>query len=137
MLLSFAGRNTLGKKAYRVREAGVLDGVVIRIGGRDNTIPVWLKDADGAIYKCEANRDMARELAAYYLEAPVRVTGQGDWLRSEGGVWLLEKFRISGFEALDQTAIPDILNVVRLAQGNGWNELDDPVHDHLKMRSSE
>lgn len=134
VILAFPGRNTPVQKTYRVKEAGVLDGVVIRIGGKDNTIPVWLKDVDGTIHKCEANSDMARELIQHYLSTPIRVTGQGDWLRGENGVWSLEKFKISGWEALDDASIADILNAARLAKGNGWNEVDDPIKEHLLIR---
>lgn len=137
LILAFPGRDTPVKKTYRVKEAGVLDGVVIRIGGKDNTIPVWLKGADGTIYKCEANSEMARELVRHYLSAPIRVTGQGDWLRGEEGAWSLEKFKISSWEELDEASITDILNAARLAKGNGWNEVDDPIKEHLHIRGSD
>lgn len=136
-ILAFPGRDTPVQKTYRVKEAGVLDGVVIRIGGKDNTIPVWLKDVDGAIHKCEANSDMARELVRNYLSTPIRVTGQGDWLRGEDGTWSLERFRISGWEPLDEASIADIVNAARLARGNGWNDIDDPIKEHLHMRGSD
>ncbi|WP_426344424.1 MFS transporter [Pseudoduganella sp. R-32] len=137
VVLAFPGRDTPIQKTFRVKEAGVLDGVVIRIGGKDNTIPVWLKDGDGTIHKCEANSDMARELIRNYLSTPIRVSGQGDWLRGEDGVWSLEKFRISGWEPLDDVSITDILNAARLAKGNGWNEVDDPIKEHLLIRGSD
>jgi len=137
LVLAFPGRDTPVQKTYRVKEAGVLDGVVIRIGGKYQTIHVWLKDADGTVHKCEANSDMARELIQHYLSLPVRVTGNGDWLRGENGLWTLEKFKITGWELLDETPITDILNAARLAKGNSWNDLDDPVHTHLEMRSVE
>ena len=137
LILVFPGRDTAVQKTYRVKEAGVLDGVVIRIGGKDQTIPVWLKDADGTVHKCEANSEMARELVQHYLSLPVRVTGNGDWLRGENGLWTLEKFKITGWELLDETPISDILNAARLTKGNSWNDLDDPVHVHLDMRGVE
>jgi hypothetical protein len=132
--LAFPGRDTPAQKTYRVKEAGVLDGVVIRIGGKDSTIPVWLKDADGTVHKCEANNETARELIQHYLASPLRVTGQGDWLRGEDGRWSLEKFKISGWDVLDNAPIADILNAARLAKGNGWNEVDDPIREHMFIR---
>ena len=137
VVLAFPGRDTPAQKTYRVRDAGVLDGVVIRIGGKDNTIPVWLKDADGTIHKCEANSEIARELVRHYLASPLRVTGQGDWLRGEDGGWSLEKFRISSWDVLDDASITDILNAARLAKGNGWNEIDDPIKEHLLIRGAD
>lgn len=137
VILAFPGRNTPLQKTYRVKEASVLDGVVIRIGGKDNTVPVWLKDLDGTIHKCEANSDMARELVKEYLASPIRVTGQGDWLRGENGAWTLEKFKITGWEPLDEKPIADIVNAARNTKGNGWSELDDPIKEHLQIRGSD
>ncbi len=137
VILALPGRDTLVQKTYRVKEAGVLDGVVIRIGGKDNTVPVWLKDMDGSIHKCEANSEMARELIKEYLSSPVRVTGQGDWLRGEDGAWILEKFKITGWESLDVKPIADIVNAARNTKGNGWNELGDPIKEHLHIRDSD
>ena len=99
VILTFPGRDTPVQKVYRVREAGILDGVVIRIGGKDNTVPVWLKDMDGLIHKCESNSAMARELVQEYLASPIRVTGQGDWLRGEDGAWVLEGMPLCGVVA--------------------------------------
>lgn len=137
VILTFLGRNTPVQKTYRVKEAGVLDGVVIRIGGKDNTIPVWLKDSDGTIHKCEATSQMARELIHQYLGSPIRVVGQGDWLRGEDGAWTLEKFKISAWETLDEAPIADILDAARNVKGNGWNELEDPIKEHLHIRGSD
>ncbi len=137
VILAFPGRDTPVQKTYRVKETGVLDGVLIRIGGKDNTVPVWLKDLDGTIHKCEANSEMARELIKEYLSSPIRVTGQGDWLRGEDGAWALEKFKITGWEPLDEKPIADIVNAARNTKGNGWNELDDPIKAHLQIRGSD
>jgi hypothetical protein len=137
VVLAFPGRDTPARKTHRVKETGVLDGVVIRIGGKDSSIPVWLKDADGTIHKCEANSETARELVRHYLASPLRVTGQGDWLRAEDGSWSLEKFKISGWDVLDDAPITDILNAARLTKGNGWNDIDDPVKEHLRIRGTD
>lgn len=134
VILAFPGRNTPVQKTYRVKEVGLLDGVVIRIGGKDNTVPVWLKDMDGSIHKCEASSEMARELIKEYLSSPIRVAGQGDWLRGEDGAWTLEKFKITGWESLDEKPIIDIGNAARNTKGNGWNELDDPIKEHHHIR---
>ncbi len=137
VILEFPGRNTPVQRTYHVKEAGVLDGIVIRIGGKDSTIPVWLKDTDGTIHKCEANSELARGLIKHYLSAPVRVTGQGDWLRGSDGRWQLEKFRIDSWEVLENALLTDLLNVARLAKGNNWNEIDDPIKEHLLIRGAD
>lgn len=137
IVLSFQGRHMQTPKIHRVRELGVLDGVVIRVGGKDNTIPVWLQEASGVIHKCETTSDMARDLAHQYLRSPIRVTGQGEWLRGENGEWKLEKFKISAWEVLEETELISSFAAARNADGNGWNSLEDPVGEHLKLRTSE
>ncbi len=136
-IVKFPGRETAVPKTYKVREIGILDGVVIRIGGKDNTIPVWLQDQAGKIYYCEASKTMARDLVQHYLGSPIRVTGQGDWLRGEDGNWKLEKFKITDWTALDEATIQEILSTARSAVGNGWNELEDPIEEHLNIRGSD
>ena len=42
-------------------QTGVLDGVLIRIGGRDDTVPAHLRDGE-TIHLCNATREMARRL---------------------------------------------------------------------------
>ena len=55
------------------REVGTLDGRIIRLGGRDETIPVWLKDGD-VEYHCNVRgEEVARRLASYYLNGVVRL----------------------------------------------------------------
>ena len=50
-------------------QTGVLDGVLIRIGGRDDTVPAHLQDGD-TIHVCNATRDMARRLLITYQAHP-------------------------------------------------------------------
>ncbi len=46
-VIQFPGRTRPKPLRYGpFREIGTLDGRIIRIGGRDETIPVWLKDGD-------------------------------------------------------------------------------------------
>src|SRR5690348_10913669 len=54
---------------------GALQGVVTRIGGKGEWVPVHLEDVNGAVYMCEAKKDKTKELAAYYLGQPIRVAG--------------------------------------------------------------
>ncbi|NVD96753.1 hypothetical protein [Massilia sp. BJB1822] len=124
------------QRSHYVKEAGILDGIVIRIGGKGNAIPIWLQDCDGIIYKCEASSELARELAQHYLSAPVRVFGQGNWLRAEDGSWSVESFGIHSWEAPDDASIADILDSARLAE-NGWSEIDDPIREYLLLRGSD
>ena len=137
VILKFPGRETPTPSIYRVRETGILDGVVIRIGGKDETIPVWLQDRSGVIAYCEANKHMALELVSHYLGNPIRVTGQGDWVRREDEQWKLERFKIAYWSDLTDTPIEELLNTARNSAGNHWNEMEDPIKEHLKLRGDE
>ena len=57
-------------------QTGVLDGVLIRIGGRDDTVPAHLRDGE-TIHLCNATREMARRLAVHLYGPPLRVHGYG------------------------------------------------------------
>lgn len=135
----FLGRDMPDERPYRVRETGTLDGIVIRIGGTDRTIPVWLQSLDGqTIHKgIDTNPETARSLISYYLGKPVRVHGQGVWERSSEAGWTLVSFQIAHFEELDDTPVDDVFGRLASHPGNGWAGLDDPAQEHRKIRGDE
>jgi len=65
-------------------QPGVLDGVLIRVGGRDDTVPVHLRDGE-RIHLCHAARDMAKRLAVHLYGPVLRVQGNGRWKRDADG----------------------------------------------------
>ena len=73
------------------RERGSVDGVLIRIGGRDETIPILLQDGD-ALISCQTSREVSKRLAQHYLGPTLRVHGDGRWVREEDGSWRLLEF---------------------------------------------
>jgi hypothetical protein len=103
------------------REEGSLDGVVIRVGGRDETIPVLLKDAGGAEYPCQTNLELSKKLAQLYRGPTVRVYGSGKWVREENGAWTLQQFDITSFDVLDDAPLTDVVAKLRAVEGAGWN----------------
>lgn len=137
--VKFLGRELPDERRYRLREAGSLDGVVIRIGGIDRTIPVWLQSLDGqTIYKgLEATPEMARSMVAYYLGKPIRVQGQGVWERAGEGGWSLASFQIAQFEELDDTPVDDFLARLASHPENGWTTLEDPAQEHRNIRGND
>jgi hypothetical protein len=119
------------------REVGTLDGRIIRLGGRDETIPVWLKDGD-AEYHCNVRgEDVARRLAPYFLNGVVRVYGSGKWLREENGSWTLQQFDINDFEVLDESPLAEIVGKLRAVEGGRWHESEDALSDILGLRRDE
>jgi hypothetical protein len=119
------------------REVGTLDGRIIRLGGRDETIPVWLKDGD-VEYHCNVRgEEVARRLASYYLNGVVRLHGSGKWLREENGTWTLQQFDISDFEMLDDSPMTEVVGKLRAVEGGTWHESDDALSDILGLRRDE
>jgi hypothetical protein len=133
-IIEFPGRTRPKPVRYGpFREVGTLDGRIIRIGGRDETIPVWLKDGD-VEHHCIVREEVARRLASYYLNGVVRVHGSGKWLREENGSWVLQQFDISDFEVLDDSTLTDVVGKLRAVEGGRWHESDDALRDALGIR---
>ncbi len=135
-ILEFPGRKTTLAEEAVVYELGELDGVVIRIGGKDETVPVLMEGESGVYYHCNASRENARKLAAYLFGQVVRVIGRGKWRRTQEGEWELETFEIKDFETLDETPVAEVIASLRSLEGSGWNEMDDPQAELKRMRGA-
>jgi hypothetical protein len=117
-------------------QQGHLEGMLVKIGGLDETVPVHLL-FEGTHYICNASRDLAMELAPYLYRSPIRVFGNGKWYRTAEGKWELHWFDIKSFEPLDDFSLPEIIAKLRAIPGNDLFRLDDPVGEILKLRISE
>lgn len=133
-ILVFKGRDTPINQEALVTEAGVVDGVVVRVGGKDETVPV-LVETDGRDYvHCTTSRERARALGHHLFGAELRLTGRGQWRRDADGVWTLEKFLIEAFTELRGTALVETADALRAVEGSGWAELDDPLEYFRRIR---
>jgi hypothetical protein len=112
-----------------VVEEGTLEGIVIRIGGKDQTIHIHLKDGD-QVYSCyTTDVSKAKELRPYLLEheKPIRLSGKGKWSRPPNGAWELLEFKIYDFEPLNNDELQQVLERMRRIPGSGWDKIDDPL----------
>ncbi len=133
-IIRFPGReHSPGLTFGAFNQLGVLDGVLIRIGGRDDTVPVHLHDGE-TIHVCNATRDMARDLAAYLYGPVLRVHGEGRWERTVDGIWLMKRFSISKFGELDDAPLSEIVERLRGVEGSGWQDIDDPLAEVRRLR---
>jgi len=114
-------------------QLGTLDGLLIKIGGKDETVPVHLQEGD-TVYICSATRDMARRLAPHLFATRLRVHGNGRWERDEEGNWNLKQFNITEFEMLDDAPLREVVAHLRQVPGNGWQEIDDPYTELQRLR---
>jgi hypothetical protein len=114
-------------------QQGTLEGVLIKVGGKDKTIPVHIEGAEQA-YICNATREMARKLAPYLFGEPIRVSGTGRWTRSDDGTWTLVGFNIEHYEELNNDPLPVVIERLRAIPDNGWNDVDDPLSELNRIR---
>jgi hypothetical protein len=136
-IIAFPGRTRPKPMRYGpFREDGSLDGVVIRLGGKDLSIPVLLRDAEGADYLCQTTVELSKQLAPYYRGATVRVYGSGKWVREEDGSWTLQQFDISRFEVIDDSPLVDVVTKLRAVEGSEWGK-DASLGDVLGLRREE
>jgi hypothetical protein len=133
-IIAFPGRNRPKPIEYGpFREEGVLEGIVIKIGGEGPSVPVWLRDKEAVFKKCSARRPLARKLAKYYEAGLLRVSGTGSWMRLATGSWLMRSFEIKAFEVLDDAPLADIIKRLHSVEGAEWG--DNPVGDLARLRT--
>ncbi len=116
-----------------LREHGVLDGVLIRVGGKGDTVPVHLQDSDRT-HICQASREMARSLAPHLFGATIRVHGEGRWTRTADERWRLLDFEIHGFQPLDDAPLGDVVQRLRGVKGSGWSRIAEPARELQLLR---
>lgn len=134
-IIRFPGRKTPLAEEIVMHEHGELDGTVIRVGGKDDSVPVWLQSEDGEIYKCWTKRSKARDLALLFDQS-VRVAGQGKWRRTADRIWELESFEIQSWEVLEEAPLSDVLGTLRAIEGSGWNAMDAPQEYLRNLREA-
>ena len=134
-ILEFPGRKTPLSEEVVVHEQGELDGVVIRVGGKDASVPIWLQGEGGEKLECNATRDVAKQLAKYLFEEPVRVAGNAKWRRTRERVWELAGFDIKSFVTLDQTPLNELVTKLR-AIDTDWSSMDDPQAELRRLRGA-
>jgi hypothetical protein len=119
-------------------QPGSLDGLLIKIGGKDETVPAHIQEGD-TVYICNATREMARRLAPHLFAATLRVHGNGRWERDAEGNWNLKRFNIAEFEVLEDAPLSEVVARLRQVQGCGWKEIDDPYTElqHLRQGPEE
>lgn len=134
-IILFPGKNRPKPNVYGpFIEEGTLEGVIVRVGGRDRTVHVHIQDDTIVHTKCETTRELARRLAPHIYGATVRLHGIGTWKRLGTGSWELLKFRIQDFDVLDDTPLSELVAKLRLVPGNEWDKVNNPVEAIIEDR---
>lgn len=133
-VVEFPGREQQELVTYgALSQPGVLDGELIRIGGRDETVPVHIRDGD-AIHICNTNREIARRLAVHLYGTTLRVQGIGRWERDADEGWSLRRFNINEFQVLSDALLSEVVGQLQGVEGSDWKNLDDPSAELEQLR---
>ncbi len=134
VIIAFPG--TTQKKPEQVQtvyQPDSLIGQVIKIGGRDDTVPMTLKTPDGAFVDVNVKgRDEARKLAHHLFGADIKVNGNATWTRDEEGQWTCSAMEVLSFEETDSTSLVDLFEALRRVPNNHWHQLEDPIAEWEK-----
>lgn len=107
-------------------QEGSLDGILISVSGADQTVHLQIQNGEIKYTNIDTNRKMARSIARYIYE-PVRVFGAGRWLRDEEGAWILKRFKVESYKALEAGDLKDAIDQMRKVDGSEWKNMDDPI----------
>ena len=117
-------------------QEGAIDGVVIRIGGESDPVPVHLQES-GKVHICSASRIIAKDLGAYLFGPTIiRVLGVGRWKRTEDNEWEMVKFKIDSFEELESISLSNAVTRLREID-SPIQELEDPAGEILRFRKGQ
>lgn len=134
-IIPFPGRNRPEPLIYGpVKQDGYLDGQIYRIGGKDATIHVSIRDGERDFTRLETDTLVAQELGQFLLSEPLRFYGLGTWYRFGSGEWELRRFKIDSFEVLDETKLSDSFQKLRSVEGSLWSQISDPIKKLLDER---
>lgn len=133
-LLAFPGRTRPKPQSYGpFNQEGHLDGILISVGGKDESISLRLQNGETTYTNCDTTRHIARELGKHLFE-PLRIHGTGRWLREASGKWTLLRFRVHRFDVLAADSLRDTVSALRAVRGSGWKEITDPLAELESLR---
>ena len=137
VVLAFPGRERPEPLVFGpFKQDGTLDGQVIRVGGKDETVPIHLRDGAVIHTGLYATPELAQAVAKHFLGPVIRVHGTGTWFRSGDGSWELKSFKVTSFDILDDTSLKQVVSDLRRVRGSRWSELR-PVRELLERRHDE
>ncbi len=139
-VLEFIGRNHDKVSEYGpIKEKASVVGEVIRVGGKDETVPVWLRRVDEDLFfYCDANKHVAQDLG-HKMYVTLRLHGIATWKRDDAGIWKIVHFRIQSFdsEPLSDAGLTETLATLRSIPENGWLDTADPLAELREIRHGE
>ncbi len=138
IIVPFPGKNRILPAVYGPFEKeAVIQGQLVKLGGRDATIHAEIIDGDDVHGRIEMKKDLAVDLREYLFGPLIRLRGVGKFRRSAEGIWVMDEFKAQSFEELDSEPLTNVVNRLRSVIGSDWAESIDPVGELLAMRHDE
>lgn len=124
-VLNFPGRRLpRPPKLGPFKQSVVKDGILVRVGGVDDSAHATILDSTGATWSFEISHDVAQQLAHHLYGPFLRMTGYGRWLRNEEGQWEVSALKATEFSVLDGATLIDVVNRVRNQTGEWRKDVD-------------
>lgn len=119
VVIPFIGRNRPKALTFPpFREDTSIDGVLVKIGGKDPSAHATLQDGDVFHVGVTMRRELARELAPLLYGPTIRMFGNGRFERQADGVWKMSDFKVDRYDRLDERPISEALALMRAVPGN-------------------
>jgi hypothetical protein len=118
------------------RQDGILDGQVYRIGGKDESKHVHIRDGHREFSVLTATEALALRLRHHLFGGTLRFRGTGTWYRHGDGSWELRAFKILDFDELDDAPLSDVVERLRAAPSR-LGDVPDVVQRLLDDRRDE
>ena len=117
-----------------VHQASTIIGQVIKIGGRDETVPMQIRTPDGAFVDVNVKgREQARKLGHHLFGADLKFSGNATWTRDEEGHWSCSDMEVLSFEEPDGSSLVDLFASLQQIPDNHWHGVDDPIAEWKKQ----
>lgn len=94
---------------YDIKQDEEILGYVIKVGGKDDTVPLCICDLydETITYNCNTTRDLAKSIARYLFETPVKITGKANWIKIGNSNWELKSFNVKSFDVIQNNQQDD------------------------------
>ncbi|WP_156022656.1 hypothetical protein [Sphingobium indicum] len=134
VIIPFPGKRRPPEPAFGpFKKEGTLDGEVYRIGGKDETKHVGIRDGKRE-YNLVTSEAVALELRHHAFSGQIRFHGTGTWYRHADGEWELRTFKVKDFDVLDDAPLSEVIDRLRKVPSD-LRALSSPVSQLLDDRS--
>jgi len=136
-LLTFPGKkDALPPDIGPIIENTEIEGELIRVGGKDESIHMLLLDSNGQQQKLSTkDKQLAIEMAQH-LFSKITVKGLGSWTRTADKGWILNELRIAEFSPVEEVSFADLVLKLQSIEGTGWSDMTDPITEALNIRGN-